>query len=101
MLSLSGKIRTELGRKSKKIIRDGWIPAVLYGRKVKSAPVSIGYKAFEKIYGQAGEKTLISLEIEDGGKDTPKENTVLMRDAVRHPLTRLFTHVDFYQVPMD
>lgn len=100
MLSLSAKIRTELGRKSKKLRKDGKIPAVLYGKIAKSTPIVIGYKEFEKVYNDAGESALISLNMENA-KDIQAENTVLIRDAVIHPLTRLFTHVDFYQVPMD
>lgn len=100
MLSLSAKIRTELGKKNRKLRREGVIPAVLYGRKVKSTPIVVGYKEFEKVYGEAGESSLISLNLENA-KDIPAENTVLIRDTRRHPLTRLFTHLDFYQVPMD
>jgi large subunit ribosomal protein L25 len=102
MLSLTATIRTQLGRKSKKLRRDGYLPGVLYGRKVKSTPLSLVYKDFERIYGEAGESSLISLEFKD---QTPagvgRENVVLIRDAVLHPLKRRFEHVDFYQVPMD
>ena len=102
MIFLKATIREELGRKSKKVRRDGYVPGVLYGRKVKSTPISIGYKEFEKVYNEAGESTLVTLELETiGTKDLPKENVVLIRDAVMHPLSRSFIHVDFYQVPMD
>ena len=102
MIFLKATIREELGRKSKKLRRDGYVPGVLYGRKVKSTPISIGYKEFEKVYNEAGERTLVTLELETiGTKDLPKENVVLIRDAVVHPLLRSFIHVDFYQVPMD
>ena len=102
MIFLKATIREELGRKSKKLRRDGYVPGVLYGRKVKSTPISIGYKEFEKVYNEAGESTLVTLELETiGTKDLPKENVVLIRDAVVHPLLRSFIHVDFYQVPMD
>lgn len=101
MLSLTAKIRTQLGKKSKKLRKEALLPAVLYGRKIKSTPISIGYKAFEKIYMEAGENTLVSLNFEGSGKEVPAENTVLIRDAMRHPLTRSFIHVDFYEVPMD
>jgi len=102
MISLQATIREELGKKSKKLRRDGYIPGVLYGRKVKSTPVSIGYKEFEKVYNVAGESTLVTIELKNADtKDLPKENVVLIRDAIVHPLSRSFIHVDFYQVPMD
>ena len=101
MLSLKATIRTALGRKSKKLRKDGYVPAVLYGPKVQSTPVSLGYKDFEGVYKEARESTLISLGIEGEDIGIPAENVVLIRDAVIHPITRKFIHVDFYQVPMD
>ena len=101
MLSLKATIRTELGRKSKKLRKDGYVPAVLYGPKVRSTPVSLRYKDFEGVYREARESTLISLGIEDQDTAIPAESVVLIRDAVIHPITRKFIHVDFYQVPMD
>lgn len=104
MLSLKATIRTQLGKKSKKLRRDGYIPAILYGRKIESLPISLGYKEFERVYKEAGGSTLISLEIDqnsDTKKDASEENIVLIRDAIIHPLARTFMHVDFYQVPMN
>lgn len=104
MLSLKVKIRKDLGKKNKRLRGENQLPGVLYGRKIKSTPVSIGYKEFEKVYGEAHENTLVSLEVDEGAgsaNDLPKENVVLIRDAIRHPLRDTFIHVDFYQVPMD
>ena len=101
MLSLKATIRTDLGRKSKKLRKDGYVPAVLYGPKVTSTPVSLEYKDFEGVYGEAGESALISLGIQGQDTGIPAESIVLIRDAVIHPVTRKFIHVDFYQVPMD
>ena len=100
MLSLKATIRTELGKKSKKLRKEGFIPGILYGKKSDSIPVSLLYKEFEKVYNDIGESALVSLRVEQGTDDV-KENVVLIRDAVRHPLTRMFIHADFYQVPMD
>lgn len=101
MISLQATIRTTLGKKSRRLRKDGLIPAVLYGKKVKSIAVAVGYKEFEKIYREAGESTLVSLLIEGKEQGAEKENAVLFRDPIRHPLTQAFMHVDFYQVPMD
>ena len=91
MLSLSAKIRKDLGRKVKKLRKKGILPGVLYGPKVKATPLEINLKEFEKIYKEAGESSLISLEIE--GKKSP----VLIHEVARDPLTEKPTHVDFYQ----
>ncbi|GAI44844.1 unnamed protein product, partial [marine sediment metagenome] len=67
MLSLSAKIRKELGKKVKNLRKKGILPGVLYGSKIKdSLPLEIDLKEFEKIYKEAGESSLITLAIAKG-----------------------------------
>ncbi|MBU2068227.1 50S ribosomal protein L25, partial [Patescibacteria group bacterium] len=40
MLELSVKIRSQLGRQTDKVRKQGFIPAVLYGQKVKNLNLS-------------------------------------------------------------
>jgi len=102
MLNLNATIRAKFGKKNNKLRLEGYIPAVLYGKKVKSTPLSLSYKEFDSAYNEAGENTLVSINIKDAGKaDVPAENAVLIRDPAIDPLSRKFIHVDFYQVPMD
>jgi large subunit ribosomal protein L25 len=102
MLNLNATIRSELGKKNDKLRREGYIPAVLYGKKVKSTPLSLRYGEFDAAYKEAGENTLLSINIKDAGKaNVPQENAVLIRDPMVDPLSLKFIHVDFYQVPMD
>jgi len=92
MLTLSAKIRKALGKKVKVLRKKEVLPGVLYGPKIKTAqPLEIDLKKFEKVYQEAGESSLISLEIE--GKKSP----VLIHEVARDPLTEKPIHVDFYQ----
>lgn len=91
MLTLSAKIRKDLGKKVKSLRKRGILPAVLYGPKIKTQSLEIDLKEFEKIYHETGESSLISLEIEN--KKTP----VLIHDVQKDPLTERPIHVDFYQ----
>ena len=50
MIELNAKIRETLGKKVKTLRKEGIIPAVLYGEKVKSTPLEIDYNEFEKFY---------------------------------------------------
>ena len=94
MLSLSAKIRKNLGKKVKVLRKKGVLPAILYGPKIKTAqPLEIEEKHFEKVYKEAGESTLISLEIEGQKQKIP----VLIHEVARDPLTEKPIHVDFYQ----
>jgi large subunit ribosomal protein L25 len=96
MLSLSAKIRKELGKKVKTLRKKGILPGVLYGPKLKEAqPLEIDLKEFEKVYQEAGESSLISLEVE--GKRFP----VLIHKIQLAPLTGKPTHVDFYQPALE
>jgi len=99
MLELSVKIRSELGRSVKKVREQNFIPAVLYGHKIKNLNLSINYDAFEKIYEEAGESTLIKLKIKDA--ETNKERVVLINDLTKDVVTDKFLHIDFKQIKMD
>jgi len=92
MLTLSVKIRDKK-EKTKALREKGLLPGVLYGNKIKNLFLQINEKEFEKIYKQAGESSLISLEIEKG-KEKP---LVLIHETQRDPLTDKFIHIDFYQ----
>ncbi len=92
MLSLSAKIRKELGKKAKVLRKKGILPGVLYGPKMKTATsIEINLKEFEKIYKAAGESSLISLEVDN------KKFLVLIHEMARDPLTNKLLHIDFYQ----
>jgi len=95
MLSLSAKIRKEFGKKVKILRKKGILPGVLYGPKIKSQPLEIDLKRFEKVYEEAGESTLISLEIEN------KKLPVLIHEVELDPLTGKPIHVDFYQPSLE
>jgi large subunit ribosomal protein L25 len=95
MLTLSAKTRKDLGKKTKALRQKGILPAVLYGPKIKSAPLEINLQEFEKIYQEAGESSLVSLTA-DG-----KNFLVLIHDVSTDPLTGRAVHVDFYQPSLE
>lgn len=71
------------------------MPAVVYGEGVPSQSIAVPYKDFEKVYKEAGESTLITLEV-DG-----KSHNVLINDIAHDPLRGNPLHADFYAVRMD
>jgi len=95
MLTLSVKIRKELGKKVKNLRKKGILPGVLYGPKIETRPLEIDLKEFEKIYKEAGESSLITLVI---AKEIDKKKfLVLIHEVKLDSLTEKPTHVDFYQ----
>lgn len=73
----------------------GKIPAVVYGPHIESFSVAVPYNDFEKVFGQAGESSMIELDME--GKD---DVVVLVKDMQFDPVKGNITHVDFRQVTM-
>jgi len=95
MQELKAKPRNELGKKAHALRGAGFLPAVVYGEGVASAPISVPAKDFEKVYRAAGESTLVKLDLEG------KEYNVLIHDVALDPLKDVPTHADFYAVRMD
>jgi len=96
MLTLSTKIRKDLGKKVRSLRKKGIIPGILYGPGIKNLPLEIDLREFEKVLKEAGESSLIKLEIKEE-KSKRKEFTVLIHEIERDPLTLKPIHIDFYQ----
>lgn len=94
-MELKAAIRKETGRKVKPLRKGGVLPAVIYGDGVATQSLSIVYKDFEKAWKQAGESTLIELDV------AGKVHNVLIHDIVEDPMKGTFVHADFYAVRMD
>lgn len=89
---VKAKIRKE---KAKKVRKEGKIPAVLYGPKIKNLNLEIDEKEFNKILKEVGESSFIKLKIENK-KPKGEEFLVLIHDIQYNPLTEKPIHVDFY-----
>ena len=97
MLTLSAKIRNVFGKKTKTLRKRGVLPGIAYGPKLKNTPLELDLKEFERVYKEAGESSLISLQI----GDKAEKNLVLIREVKLDPLTDKPIHVDFYQPSLE
>ena len=95
-VKLSAKIRDVFGKQVKKGRKDGLVPAVVYGRGVKTESLWVKSLDFEKLVKKSGESTMINLAV--GEKDN---RNVLIYDIQKDPVSGNFSHVDFFQVRMD
>ena len=96
MISLTAKIRNELGKKANAIKNQGMIPAVVYGPGVKNANIQVDEKEFKKVLSKAGESSLIELSVEGEKEKRP----VLVHEIQRDPLTDSVIHIDFFQASL-
>lgn len=92
---LSAQNRNVLGRGVKKLRRDGYLPAVLYGKGQESLSLQVPVKDFGKVFKEAGESTLVYVNVD--GKIYP----TIIHDVSRDSLTDDILHADFYKVRLD
>ena len=93
-LKLTAKKRTILGRKVKKLRKEGKLPANIYGKKIKSQAIEMEAKEFIAILSKAGKNTVVNLDIE--GKVLP----VLIQNVQKDPISDLPLHADFQKVDL-
>lgn len=74
---------------------EGQIPAVLYGPGSSPVSLAVQKKEFDAVYREAGESSLVTIELEQGS------SPVLIREVQLHPLSGDAIHIDFYQPRMD
>lgn len=72
--------------------KKGLLPAVLYGRHEASTPIEVDMRAFDRLFKEAGESTVIELS----GLGTPKQ--ALIHDIDMDPVTGVVRHADFYVI---
>src|SRR3989344_4607575 len=94
-IELNAEKREVLGSAVKRLRKNGYLPAVLYGKGQESLPLQVLTQDFSKIYKLAGESTLVYINI--GGQSYP----TIIHDISRDTLTDGILHADFYKVRLD
>lgn len=89
MLTLKAEIR-DLNTKPTDIRKAGRVPAVFYGKKEASTPISIRQIDFLKVWKEAGESSVVTLNTPEGDKES------LIHDVDLDPVTGQPRHADFY-----
>ena len=84
--------RKIVGKKVKKLRREGVLPANIYGKAIKSLSVQVPYKEFEKVYKEAGVTGIVDVEVD--AQVMPSLIHNVQQDYYNHKLL----HVDFFQV---
>jgi len=94
-ITLQAEHRNVVGKKVRRLRREGWVPAVVYGPEVKAQPVQVPRKELVEAYRQAGTSALIGVVL--GGKARP----ALIREVQYDPLTREVLHADIEFVDLN
>lgn len=88
------KAQARENKNTKQVRKDGGIPAVLYGHKIKNVNLTLDGRSFPKLYKEAGASTVVDLHI-DG--ETAERN-VIIHDVSYEPVVGTIVHVDLYEV---
>lgn len=70
----------------------GKLPAVFYGRKEKSTPITVSHAEFLKVWKKAGESSVVEL------KGLTDVHESLIKEIDVHPVTGVPRHADFYVI---
>jgi large subunit ribosomal protein L25 len=89
MPTLSAEMRK--GKKPKSLLKEGKIPAVLYGKGIENLNLEVKEKEFEKILKQMKENSLICLKVD------AKEFLVQIKEIQTDPINGKIIHIDFYK----
>lgn len=84
--------RKVIGKKVKKLRKEGLLPANIYGKDIKSTAVQIPYQDFEKTFKEEGQTGLIDVTLD--GQVSPS----LIKNVQIDPISRNILHADFHKV---
>lgn len=91
-VTLKAEKRAERGKQLEKLRKAGKLPGVVYGPKEETTALTLEKTVFEKLFRDAGESTIITLQ----GIGEDKE--VLVHDVAFDPVKGGPIHVDFYAI---
>src|SRR6058998_1426714 len=95
-MQLKASPRQPLGKRSRRLIREGKLPAILYGHNTEPVPVTLDRLEFQKVFVKSGRTHLVDLVV-----DGDRAEKVLVREIQTHPRRLGPIHVDLYQVSLE
>ena len=93
---LTAELRKVVGKQTKQLRRDGWVPGVIYGHGFDPLVVKFEERPLGRLLSHVGGSQLVEVAVT--GHEEPE--TVLVRDVQRDVITRALLHVDLYRVRM-
>ncbi len=98
-VTLGAVARTATGKNAvKKIRKDGFVPAIVYGRARKPLPLAVGRKDLVGALATGGRNVLIDLRVTRNGDQ--ESNTVMISEIQRDHIRREILHVDLHQISL-
>ncbi len=89
--------RIILGKKTKTLRAQGFVPANIFGEVEKSIAISVSGKEFQTLLKTASDNSIIYLQVEGEKKARP----TLVDEVEKNPLTGSYVHISFRQVNLN
>jgi len=93
-ITLKASKRNVIGKQVKALRREGILPAVVYGRRMESFPISLDMRDASRILDKAASSALIVLDVEG------ERYYTLVREKQRNPVLGTYRHIDFQAVSL-
>ncbi len=91
---IDAQVRTQTGKKVKFLRKEGFIPAVIYGRDVETLPISLKKRETTLLFTKISGSTILTINV-DG-----KEHATLVREVQRDYIKNELLHIDFQAVSL-
>ncbi len=97
IVPLKGRVRAGTGKgPARQARRDGQIPGVMYGHGDTPVALAIDRKEFElAVKTQRGSNIIVALKL-----DSAAEQTAIMREVQRDPVSHDILHIDFHHISL-
>src|ERR1700730_9588856 len=95
-MQLNANTRQLLGKRSRRLHREGKLAGIVYGHNTAATPLVLERLEFQKVFIKSGRTHLVDLVV-DGDRTVQ----VLVREIQTHPRRLGPIHVDFYQVNLE
>ena len=89
-MELIAEKREKLGKETKSLRKEGKIPAVIFGKKIESVPVTLETEGFRKLFNKAGETDLIDLKLDS------KNYKIRIKNVQFNPVSGKIDHAELY-----
>jgi large subunit ribosomal protein L25 len=101
-IKLDVQIRNEVGtRKIKRLRREDFIPAVVYGLNKAPTTIKVDRRVYEKIMrSHMGQSVVFHLNVMENGKKL-RDYSAIVKDDQVDPVTDELNHIDFIRIDLD
>jgi large subunit ribosomal protein L25 len=94
-MQLNAARRETIGKATRRLRRQGLLPAIVYGQNATPTSIQLNAHDFERVFVRAGRTQLIDLVVADG-----RPHKVLVKEVQWSPRRNTLVHVDFHQVSL-